>query len=69
MKRGKTVRVQGQVLGDIAKTLEIALDAMEGDEFAVRVYKFIELTPEEVIKKQIERLRNLAGGIEIERED
>jgi len=63
--KSEYVKISRQALRNMAKTLEMALLALEGDELAIIVYKHIEVTPEEVIKRKIDTLRVMADGIGI----
>lgn len=63
MKKSERVLVSKKALRDIAATLNLAIEALEGDKFAIRVYEHIELTPEQVIQNQVYRLRIMANGI------
>ncbi len=62
-KKSERTLVSRKALRDIATTLTLALEALEGDEVAVRVYEYIELTPEQVIRNQAYKLRIMANGI------
>lgn len=63
MKKSECVKVSRKALRDIASTLNLAIEALEGDELAIRIYEHIELTPEQVIQNQIYRLRIMANGV------
>lgn len=63
MKKSECVKVSRKALRDIASTLNLAIEALEGDELAIRIHEHIELTPEQVIQNQIYRLRIMANGV------
>jgi len=63
MKKSERVLVSKKALRDIASTLNLAIEALEGDELAIRIHEHIELTPEQVIQNQVYRLRIMANGI------
>ncbi len=67
--KSEYVKISRQALRNMAKTLEMALAALEGNELAIRVYKHIEVTPEEVIKREIDTLRVMADGIGVLRKE